>query len=91
MKRTALEKLEAMKTVGAMKRESTLGRYGAGAGAPADKRAQREKDKAAGLMPFAVKLPQDLVTSLQALARDREATLNDVTAEVLRRGIKAKK
>jgi NRPS condensation-like uncharacterized protein len=42
-------------------------------------------------MPFAVKLPQDLVTSLQALARDREATLNDVTAEVLRRGIKAKK
>jgi hypothetical protein len=91
MKRTALEKLEAMKTVGAMKREPTPGRYGADASAPADKREQREKDKVAGLVPFAVKLPQELVTALQALARDREATLNDVTAELLRKGMKARK
>jgi len=58
---------------------------------PADKREQREKDKAAGLVPFAVKLPQELVTSLQALATQREETLNDVTAELLRKGMKAKK
>ena len=60
MKPTDIEKLQAMKTVGAMKREPTSDRYGANAGAPGDKREQREKDKAAGLVPFAVKLPQDL-------------------------------
>lgn len=91
MKRTALEKVEAMKTVGAMKREATSDRYGANAGAPADKREQREKDKAAGLVPFAVKLPQELVTALQSLARERAATLNDVTAELIRKGMKVKK
>ena len=91
MKRTGLEKVEAMKTVGEMKRKAIPDRFGAKAGAPADKREQREKDKAAGLVPFAVKLPQDLVTSLQALAKERAATLNDVTADLLRKGMKAKK
>jgi hypothetical protein len=91
MKRTALEKVEAMKTLDEMKRKAIPERYGAKAGEPADKREQREKDKAAGLVPFAVKLPQDLVASLQALARQREETLNDVTAELLRKGMKAKK
>ena len=80
MKRTALEKLQAMKTVGAMKREPTSDRYGAS-----------EKDKAAGLVPFAVKLPQDLVAEVQSLARKKEATLNDITAELLRKALKAKK
>ena len=91
MKRTALEKLQAMKTVGAMKREPTSDRYGASASGPGDRREQREKDKAAGLVPFAVKLPQDLVAEVQSLARKKQATLNDVTAELLRKALKAKK
>ncbi|MEO8484708.1 MAG: hypothetical protein ABI585_00075 [Betaproteobacteria bacterium] len=91
MKRTALEKVEAMKTVGAMKREPTSGRYGADAGAPAGKREQRDKDKAAGLVPFAVKLPQELVASLQALAQQKSATLGDLVAELLHKAMKAKK
>jgi hypothetical protein len=80
-----------MKTVGEMKREPIPDRFGAAAGAPGDKREQRERDKAAGLVPFAVKLPQELVTQLQDAARDKKETLNDVTAELLRKGLKAKK
>ena len=91
MKPSDLQKLKAMKTVGAMKREPTSDRFGAAAGAPGDKREQREREKAAGLVPFAVKLPAELVAELQTLAREKEATLNDVTAELLRKGMKAKK
>lgn len=90
-KKSDLEKLKAMRTVGAMKREPTSDRFGAAAGVPGDKREQRERDKAAGLVPFAVKLPQELVAQLQDAARDKEATLNDLTAELLRKGLKAKK
>lgn len=91
LKPTDLQKLKAMKTVGAMKREPTSDRFGANAGVPGDKREQRERDKAAGLVPFAVKLPAELVAELQVLARDKQATLNDVTAELLRKGMKTKK
>ena len=90
-KRTDLEKVKGMMTVGAMKREPTPDRFGAAAGVPGDKREQRERDKAAGLVPFAVKLPQELIAQLQKAARDKEATLNDLTAELLRKGLKAKK
>ena len=91
MKKTDLEKLKAMKTVGAMKREPSSDRFGAGAGAPGDKREQRDKDKAAGLVPYAVKLPQELVAELQTLARSKETTLNELTAELLRKSLKTKK
>ena len=90
-KKTDLEKVKAMRTVGAMKREPTSDRFGAAAGVPGDKREQRERDKAAGLVPFAVKLPQELIAQLQKAARDKEATLNDLTAELLHKGLKAKK
>jgi hypothetical protein len=90
-KKTDLEKGKAMKTVGEMRREPIPDRFGAAAGVPGDKREQRERDKAAGLVPFAVKLPQELIAQLQEAARDKEATLNDLTAELLRKGLKAKK
>ena len=57
------------------------------AGAVGDKREQREKEKAAGLVPFAVKLPQDLVASMQALAKERGVSLNEVAESLLRKGI----
>jgi hypothetical protein len=87
MKRTDLEKHQGKKIVGAMKREPTSGRYGASAGAHADKRDQREREKAAGLVPFAVKLPQDLVASLQALAKERGVSMNELVETLVRKGL----
>ncbi|CAG1009578.1 hypothetical protein BURK1_03680 [Burkholderiales bacterium] len=90
MKPTDLQKQQGKKTVGAMKREPTPERYGANSAAPADRRDQREKDKAAGLVPFAIKLPQELVGSLQALAQSRGVSLNEVAADLLRKGMAKK-
>lgn len=86
MKRTDLEKHQGKKLVGAMKREPQSDRYGAKAGAVGDRREQREKEKAAGLVPFAVKLPQDLVASMQARAKERGVSLNEVAESLLRKG-----
>lgn len=83
MKRAHLEKQLAKKIAGRMQQEPHSDRYGAASGEVADKREQREREKAAGLVPFAVKLPQELVTKLQALAVERNATLNDLAAELL--------
>ena len=54
-----------------------------------DKREQRRRDQALGLVPFAVKLNGDLVRQLQALAKERGADLNEVVGEVLAKGLSA--
>lgn len=83
MKKADLEKHLGKKIAGRMQHEPHSARYGAESAGVADKREQRERDKAAGLVPFAVKLPQPLVTRLQSLAVERSLTLNDVTAQLL--------
>lgn len=87
MKPTDLQKHKGKKVEGAMKREPTPDRFGANAGAPADRREQREREKAAGLVPFAVKLPHALVGSLQETARKRGVTLNELVEELLRKAM----
>lgn len=89
MKRPDLEKLQGKKLTGAMKREATSDRYGSASSAHTSKRERREQEKAAGLVPFAVKLPEDLVASLQALAAQRGVTLNDLVDELLRKSMTA--
>ncbi len=87
MKKADLEKRLGKKIAGRMQQEPHSDRYGVASGGVADKREQRDRDKAAGLVPFAVKLPQDLVTKLQAAATERGVSLNDVTAELLQSAI----
>jgi hypothetical protein len=87
MKRTDLEKIQGKKVQGAMKREATSDRYGAASSAHVDRREQREREKAAGLVPFAVKLPQDLVASLHALATKRGVTLGELAAELMHKAL----
>jgi hypothetical protein len=87
MKKADLEKQLAKKISGRMQQEPHSDRYGTASGAIADRREQRERDKAAGLVPFAVKLPQELVTKLQAIAVERSVSLNDVVAELLTAGL----
>ena len=84
MKKTELEKRKALKIANEMRRS---GNPFSRPEAEADRRAQRERDRALGLVPFAVKLPQDLVRQMQGEAQSRGARLDDLVAEWLRKGL----
>ena len=90
MKKTDLEKLKGLRlkpqpgTVGA------ADKFGKGAPALPSRREQRELDRAAGLVPFAVKLNEQLVAKLHALAQGRDGGLNEVVAELLKKGMESK-
>ena len=88
MNKTDLEKLKGLKIDGQMKRAGTPGRFGAAADAATSRREQRERERAQGLVPFAVKLDGELVKRLQALAQERKTGLNEVVAELLEKGLK---
>jgi hypothetical protein len=89
LKRAQLEKTKAKKIEGQMNQPAGPTRFGQSAPV-VDRREQRKRDQALGLIPFAVKLNADLVTQLHALAKERGLGLNEVTAELLRKGMKAK-
>lgn len=89
MKRTDLEKLKGLKIDGQMKRTGTPGRYGTDAAVAAtSRREQRERERAQGLVPFAVKLDGELVKRVHALALTRHIDLSEATAELLEKGLK---
>lgn len=89
MKKADLEKLKGKKITGGGF-GGAADRFGRGSAVPMDKREQRERDREQGLVPFAVKLHGDLVKELHAEARKRGEGLNEVTAELLKKGLKAK-
>lgn len=85
MKKTDLAKLDAKKL---MQQSGPRGpSFGAAAAAPIDRREQRERERALGLVPFAVKLNGDLVKQLQDLAKERGVDMNELVDEVLRKGL----
>jgi hypothetical protein len=90
LKRADLEKSKGKK----IERQASLGpnpaRFGQGAAALVDRREQRKRDQALGLVPFAVKLDADLVKQLRTLALERDTGLNELTAELLTKGLKGK-
>ena len=87
MKKTALAKSDAKKLMGKMNVPGA-GAFGKEAVA-VDRREQRKRDQALGLVPFAVKLNSDLVLQLQTLAKERGADLNELVAELLAKGLAA--
>ena len=90
MKRADLAKSKGKKIDRQMSQSVTPGRFGQGASAVMDRREQRKRDQALGLVPFAIKLEGELVTQLQSLAQERGIPLNELTADLLRKGLKAK-
>jgi hypothetical protein len=86
MKKTDLAKYDAKKL---MNQAGPRGPAFGGEAAPPDRREQRERDRALGLVPFAVKLNGDLVSQLQALAKERGLDMNELVAEVLKKGLAA--
>lgn len=89
MKRTDLAKNLGLKIRGQMQHSPLPNRFGGGASTAVDRREQRKLDQAAGLVPFAAKLPQALVERLRALAASENGDLHAVTARVIEAGLGA--
>jgi len=91
MKKTDLEKNKGLKIASQLKHAGTPSRFGAGAQAVGeqDRREQRKRDQALGLVPFAVKLPQALVNTLRETAVARDVGLNELVESLLSDALKA--
>jgi hypothetical protein len=85
MKKTDLVKNLAKKLDGRMKAAGVPGRFAQGAAVLVDRREQRRRDTAAGLVPFACKLPADLVKQLNERATTYEGGINALVADALRK------
>ena len=88
MKKTGMAKSDAKKLMGKMAAPGSSA-FGKGDEAPLDRREQRKRDAALGLIPFAVKLNSALVLQIQTLAKERGVDVNDITAELLNKGLLA--
>ena len=88
MKKTGMAKSDAKKLMGKLTAPGATS-FGSGDAIAIDRREQRKRDQALGLVPFAVKLNSALVQQLQALAKERSLDLNELTADLLTKGLKA--
>ncbi|MCX7890746.1 MAG: hypothetical protein N2544_00060 [Burkholderiales bacterium] len=87
MKRTEMEKHKAKALENRMRREAPGARPGASAAGVEGRRERRERERALGLVPFAVKLDAALVAEVRARAASRGGDLDAVVAELLRDGL----
>jgi hypothetical protein len=89
-KKFDLEKNLAKKLDGQVKNGGAPLRFGQGTVVP-DRREQRRLDTAAGLVPFACKLPADLAQQLSACAALDAGGMNAVVAALLTQALAANK
>jgi hypothetical protein len=82
MKKTDLAKNKMVKASNAVKIASVPDRFGTGSGAT-DRKEQRKLDQAAGLVPFACKLPIALITQLHERAKEDAVSMNELVATLL--------
>ena len=87
MKKSDLDKHMAKKIGGQMKTAGIPDRFAQGAAESVDRREQRRLDAAAGLVPFACKLPADLTASLRERAAAHAGGINALVAELLQKGL----
>lgn len=86
LKKFDLAKNLGLKIAGRMSAAGIPDRFG---GAEVvDRREQRRRDAAAGLVPFACKLPGELTRELQQLAPTHEGGINGLVAELLAQALK---
>lgn len=83
MNKFDLQKNQALKLASQLKQAGTPDRFGA-ASQTANRREQRKRDQAAGLVPFPLKLSQDQADRLRALAAERGVSTHELVAEALR-------
>lgn len=89
MKRTDLAKNLGLKINSKVGTSGAQGRLGKEAVASVNRREQRKLDQSLGLVPFAVKLDGDLVKQIQAMAQSRQTGLNELVAELLKKGLES--
>jgi hypothetical protein len=88
MKKSDLDKLLGRKIGGQMKGAGIPGRFAQGAAEVPDRREQRRLDAAAGLVPFACKLPAALAATLREKSAGRPDGINGLVAELLQKALK---
>jgi len=91
MKKTDLEKNKGLKIASGANRFGTPGRFGRDAALAMEKREQRKRDQALGLVPFAVKLDGKLVQTMRDLAQTRQTGLNELVSELLRQSLESER
>ena len=89
MKKTDIEKHKATKLREGVQKAPVPARFGVVSTAVPDRREQRRLDHAAGLVPFACKLKDELVQRLRALAEQEGGDLNALTERLIRAGLSA--
>jgi hypothetical protein len=86
LKKTQLERLKAANLEDRLRKSAPPERYAGGAHA-LSRKEQRERDRAQGLVPFAVKLNGELIKRVQARAQEKGVQLNEMVAELLEKGL----
>jgi hypothetical protein len=89
VKKAELDKRAGLKIVGALRQGSGADRYGRDSALANERRARRERDRAAGLVPFAIKLPAPTVQALHDRARNEARDLGELVDELLRQALGA--
>lgn len=89
MKKTDLEKNKAIKLREGVQKALVPTRFGVASTAVPDRREQRRLDQAAGLVPFACKLKDELVQRLRTLAEQEGGNLNALIERLIRAGLGA--
>ena len=87
MKKSDLDKHLARKIGGRMSAAGVPGRFAQGSDKVVDRREQRRLDTAAGLVPFACKLPSDLAATLRERSATHAQGTNGLVAELLRKAL----
>ncbi len=87
MKKTDLERHAAMKIDGQMRGAAVPGRFAQGSAQLPDRKERRRQDAAAGLVPFACKLPAELAQTLRERADAHAGGINGLMVELLEKGL----
>ena len=87
MKKSDLARQLELKIEGQRRLAGSPTRFGQAAAALPDRRALRKADAAAGLVPFACKLPAALAQQLRERGDQHEGGINALMAELLARAL----
>lgn len=87
MKKTDLDRLAGLKLDSQMRGAAVPGRFGQGASQLPDRKEQRRLDSAAGLVPFACKLPNELASQLRERAAGHAGGINGLMADLLAKAL----